>query len=64
MELDEFSEKLLKEFQIYLENMRLLKPSTMSFPEWYEDFGRWLEVGTDMEYVYHGKRDSARSTTS
>jgi len=54
MTLKEFQEEITKSngsFAINIENIGAYK-NEMSFPKWYEMFGRWLEVGTEMESEY------------
>jgi len=52
--VEEFTKELEANFPAFVQNMNNLKVKPQSFPEWYEMFGRWLEVGTDMEDEYWG----------
>lgn len=52
----DFIEELKECGETFKENMMRLKAGDRTFPEWYEMFGRWNEVGTDMENQYHGPR--------
>jgi hypothetical protein len=47
--VDEFTDDFLKNFKLFLVNMEKLGINDLSFPDWFELFGAWLEVGTDME---------------
>ena len=52
----DFVEELKECTDTFKENMIRLKAGNRTFPEWYEMFGRWNEVGTVMEKEYHGPR--------
>lgn len=56
MTQEEFKEQLLVELSNFVKNMNALLPdgTEHSFPDWYKVFGRWLEIGTDMEQVAWG----------
>ena len=47
--LYEFLGQLTMDMGAFGKNMEHLKMKDMSFPEWYELFGAWLEVDTSME---------------
>ena len=49
--LDEFSQELKNSVEYFIANMEKLDINNLSFPEWYETFGAWLEVGTSMEEI-------------
>lgn len=50
---EKFKVELQSNVMGFLSNMEHLKVGKLSFPEWYETFGAWLEVGTSMEEVYY-----------
>jgi hypothetical protein len=54
MTVEEFRKEITTTIDAFVSNMNNLSfyKEGMSFPKWYELFGRWLEVGTDMENEY------------
>jgi len=56
MSATDFVDELKQCGETFKENMLRLKAGERTFPEWYEMFGRWNEVGTKMEKEYHGPR--------
>jgi hypothetical protein len=54
----EFKAFIELNFISFLSNMEHLNIGELSFPEWYETFGAWLEVGTDMEETYYTTADA------
>lgn len=58
MNIDEFVSMLEDEDYMFCLNMRESNKQ-LTFPEWYELFGSWLEVGTSEENDYHGPRSNS-----
>lgn len=60
MSLEEFEADIKLSLMGYFENLKMLKAGSreITFPEWYESFGAWLEVGTTMEEVYYHTADT------
>jgi len=46
---EEFNQEVVGAFIHFIQNMDKLNVNSLSFPEWYETFGAWLEVNTDHE---------------
>ena len=55
--IEDFKADLELSLMGYLANLKMLKVGDLTFPEWYESFGAWLEVGTSMEEVYYHTAD-------
>ena len=52
--IDEFLKTLTEDAFRFAINMQILSTGEMSFPEWYETFAAWLEVGTaEEEMMFH-----------
>ena len=49
MKIEEFIKVLSENAIIFEDNMNHLKMRPQTFPEWYNMFGAWLDVGTSME---------------
>jgi hypothetical protein len=47
---------LQKNIPAFEKNINDLHLPLLTFPEWYELFGKWLEIGTSKEERYYGKR--------
>lgn len=47
--IEDFESELTESLKVFIRNMNKLGINNISFPEWYETFGAWLEVGTSME---------------
>lgn len=64
--VEKFKEELLENLEAFVKNMeshnKCCGDITTTFPEWYETFMAWLEVGTDMEYSYYGTREHLDKT--
>jgi hypothetical protein len=56
LSVESFFEKILDDLGHFVVNMNMLGNRKASYPEWYETFGAWSEVGTDMEEEFYGKR--------
>lgn len=57
MSIEEFKEELESDIRGFVSNMLYLGRDDFSFPEWYESFGAWLEVGTDEEKMMYHRTD-------
>ena len=57
MKIEHFCEELVENLKMFEQNMKKENAKPQSFPEWYNMFGRWLEVGTEMEQEYWGDDD-------
>ena len=51
--VDRFAEQVKEAIDLFVYSMEMLKTSSYSFPEWYEMFGIWLEVGTVEEEMWY-----------
>jgi hypothetical protein len=47
--IGEFVDEVTNYINIFANNMEVTGAKDTSFPDWYEMFGAWLEVGTDEE---------------
>ena len=56
LSIDDFRRELLANLDTFVVNMKSLNFKETTFPEWFETFMSWTEVGTDMEYEYYGPR--------
>lgn len=52
MTIEEFTTELRIDLSAFYQNMKNQNAQPQTFPEWYNMFGRWLEVGTEMEDEY------------
>ena len=50
-----FLGELASNLSSFSSNMKKLNVKEMSFPEWFETFGAWLEVGTESEEMFYGR---------
>jgi len=50
----DFSAEVVGQLPYFIRNMKKLGVGPCSFPEWYELFGAWLEVGTGFEGSTYG----------
>jgi hypothetical protein len=55
--IDEFIADLTNDSLSFATNMKKLSTDNMSFPEWYETFAAWLEVGTNEEEMMYHRAD-------
>lgn len=53
--VDEFADKLSADLAPFIDNMKHLGGGKISFPEWYETFGAWLEIETGVEEWYYNE---------
>ena len=51
---DEFAELMIKALPAFAENMKKLNLTEDTFPEWFDKFMGWMDVGTDMEEMCWG----------
>lgn len=57
--LDDFVAEVSDALPKFKKNLEKLdKP--MNFADWYDLFRAWLEVGTEMETIYHGHRNQPK----
>lgn len=59
--LSEFRSQLGEYVEVFETNIRKLNEKhgvDRSFPEWYETFAAWSEVGTGMEEVHYHRTDN------
>lgn len=55
MTIKEFEEEIKKSVVTFAKNMENLNIESKTFPQWFEMYMRWSEVGTDMEEEYWGE---------
>ena len=55
MSIEEFEEQIKTSLPTFIQNMKNLGIETKSFPEWFEMYMHWSEVGTDMQEEYWGE---------
>lgn len=56
--IEEFVGQMTKVTFSFAVNMQNLETAAMSFPEWYETFAAWLEVGTSEEEMMYHRMDN------
>lgn len=54
--VEDFLTELQDNFENFTTNMNYIHENRTTFQQWYEIFGSWLEIGTDMEKEYWGPR--------
>lgn len=59
MKVQKFVDEIREHLPTFLENMKQLKlgEKNLTVDEWYEMFGRWCEIGTDMQKEYWDDQD-------
>jgi hypothetical protein len=54
--IDDFKKELIENLDTFSINMKNLNVDETTYQQWFEMFMAWNEVGTEMEYEYHGPR--------